>query len=262
MAFESLVLGSGKVLVPRPVTASAQWLVELETPAGQRLARCHSWVAGTPASAPLPLPLLQTAGAYLGFMHAMDQPGGDTAQLPVFDVDRWERAVRAAARSRIEWAGLLADLTPLVEDLNADVDPVRAQRRPMRVSHRDYDPRNAVVDQADRLVITDWDHAGPVLPGVELVTAATSFGTNDAEVAAFVHSYREAGGNATAADPLAMAVEAVDLDWLLRNVEACLDSDPATCSVEHHTARTLIETFPGAVEALRSWPARLSAASS
>lgn len=106
----------------------------------------------------------------------------------------------------------------------------------------------------ERLIITDWDYAGPVLPDVELIVAATSFANNDADVHAFVGAYREAGGDAAAADPLALTAEAADLDWLLRNVEACLSDDPVTAHDQYVTAGALISSLPADVAALLAWP--------
>src|SRR4051794_34009133 len=68
-------------------------------------------------------------------LHAMDQLAGDTSQLSSFDVGRWDRAVHAAARRR------LADVAPLLTELSNDLETLRSQRRPMRMSHRDYDPK-------------------------------------------------------------------------------------------------------------------------
>src|SRR4051812_37972912 len=64
LAFEQLVLTTGVVPIPRPipVPATEGWLVSIETPAGQRLARCHEWVAGSAVTVPLRHQLLQAAG--------------------------------------------------------------------------------------------------------------------------------------------------------------------------------------------------------
>lgn len=258
MAFEESVLQTGLVPVPQPVAATDDWLIEVQTPSGPRLARCHTWVPGTPALRPLNVDLIRTAGRYLAFLHGMGWHGGDTSQLPAFDTDRWQQAVQAAVRQRLDWADQLANLTPLISGLTADLDVLRNQRRPMRISHHDYDPKNAVIDVNERLVITDWDYAGPVLPNAELIVAATSFASTVADVQAFVGAYREAGGDAAAADSLALTSEAADLDWLLRNVEACLIDDPVTAHDQYVTAGTLIASFPADVATLFAWPNRLA----
>ena len=164
-----------------------------------------------------------------------------------------DRDVQTAHAHRLGWADQLAALTPLVSRLAADLDDLRQQRRPMRISHRDYDPKNAVVGTTGQLVITDWDYAGPVLPDVELLVAATSFADTDrrGDIRRRVPCRRR--GRARP-DSLAMTAEAADLDWLLRNVEACATgADPADTRVQYATAAHLIAALPTSVATVRSW---------
>ena len=262
MDFERLILRDGSIPVPLPVASDGEWLIELDTPAGRRLARCHRWVTGEPAAQPLRADLIQAAGRYLGVLHAMHRPGGDTVQLASFDAVRCAAAVQNAHRRLLGWADQLAALTPLVTGLAADLERLRQQRRPMRISHRDYDPKNVVADTAGQLVITDWDYAGPVLADVELLVVATSFADTDLDLARFITAYRSAGGDATGADPLAMTVEAADLDWMLRNVEACLtEADSVDTREQYATAADLIATFPTNLAAMRASPERFASLS-
>ena len=253
IGFERLVLEQGLVPMPRPVAGVGSWLVELPTQSGPRLARCHEWVHGEPVLRPTALQVISTAGRYLGVLHAMKRPGGDTSQIPPTDRQRWYDAVFHARLAGMGWAAQLAALTPLLEELATDLDDLRAQRRPMQISHRDYDPKNAIINTREQLVLTDWDYAGPVLPGVELIVAATSFAETDDHVAAFVQAYRGAGATIEYADSLAMTAELADLDWLLRNVEASIHGDADAFS----TAQSLITELPGEIATLRAWPKRL-----
>lgn len=275
IGFERLVLERGDLPLPRPVTsAEGEWLIEVPSPAGPRLARCHAWVEGTPGSrAPNSPDLIRSAGHYLGALHGMHHPGGDSSALPGVDTERWQRGVTGALDAAFPWAPAMADLTPLVQELASDVEDVRSHRRPLRISHRDFDPKNAVVDHDGQLVITDWDFAGPILAEVEVIVAATSFADTDAGVLQFVEAYEEAGGDAGPADAQLMAVEAGELDWLLRNVEACLARpehdhttrpEPPTCpelvegATSHRTAADLITALARETAELRAWPERLS----
>jgi hypothetical protein len=113
------------------------------------------------------------------------------------------------------------------------------------------------VCQDGRLALTDWDYAGPVLPEVELVVAAMSFADQadpTGSARAFVSAYRDAGGDAEPADSPGLAVEAVEVDWLLRNVEACVRADPdddlESC---HRTATDLIASYANGLAELRAW---------
>ncbi|HEY5978619.1 MAG TPA: aminoglycoside phosphotransferase family protein [Microlunatus sp.] len=256
--FEKLVLEAGIVPLPRPVASPAGWLVEVRSRTGLRLARCHEWMHGVATATPLGDEVVAAAGRYLGSLHALKQPGGDSSQLATLDRARWDRAVQLARAQDLGWAEGLADLAPLVDDLAVDLDVLRDQRRPMLISHRDYDPKNSLIDTSGRLVITDWDYAGPVLPGVELIVGAASFATTDRQVVAFVESYCAVAGDLPHADPLAMTAEVSDLDWLLRNVDACVRGDLGPGSAQYTTAESLISSLPHDVAIAHSWPRRLA----
>jgi thiamine kinase-like enzyme len=148
-------------------------------------------------------------------------------------------------------------ITPLVQQLADRIDDLRRQRRPMQLSHRDFDPKNAVVDSAGRLIITDWDYAGPVVPGVELVTAAMSFVRTDDQLGEFAAAYREAGGTAEPADEQALSIERAELDWILRNVEAVVEHRLGPETERYSTAAELISSFAGELAELGSWSERL-----
>lgn len=56
-----------------------------------------------------------------------------------------------------------------------------------------------------------------------------------------------------------MTAEAADLDWLLRNVEACTRGADSVDTVEQYaTAADLISTFPTDLAAMRAWPERFA----
>lgn len=213
------VVGIG---APEPVLGpEGELLVDFVSGKGIRTARCHRWVFGTPASQVVGRAgIAAAAGRVLGRLHGMNVAGGDTAQLAGPDQDRWEVAVAGCAAAGLPWAEELSALTPLIGRLGEQVGELRRQRRPMVISHRDFDPKNAVVTEGGQLIITDWDYAGPVVAGVELVTAGASFARTDEELREFVVAYREAGGSAEPADDPALSIEVAELDWLLRNVEA------------------------------------------
>lgn len=258
LRFEKLVLEGGIVPLPRPVASPAGWLAEVRSRTGLRLARCHEWVHGAATATPVGDDVVAAAGRHLGSLHALKQHGGNSSQLAPFDRARWDRAVQRARAQDLGWAEGLADLTPLVDDLAVALDLLRDQRLPMLISHRDYDPKNSVIDTSGRLVITDWDYAGPVLPGVELIVGATSFATTDRQVVAFVESYCSVAGDLPQADPLAMTAEVSDLDWLLRNVEACIRGGLCPGGAQYATAESLISSLPDDVATARSWPRRVA----
>lgn len=259
IAVERAAMRTGRIPMAAPVTDpdTGDWLARVQTPGGARWARCHSWVEGRPGSqVPPSTPLAREVGRTLAVLHALRLPGADTRVLDPVDLERWYRAVAAASRREAPWAGKLAALSPLVEHLSGEVEALRSQRRPMRMSHRDLDPKNAVVRADGRVAVTDWDYAGPVLAEVELVVAAVSFcgglPAADADlVGEFVSAYRDAGGNAGPADDLAVTAEAArDVDWLLRTVAEALTADPAAGT---DGVRELVDSFAAAPDSLRRW---------
>ena len=225
-----------------------------------RLARAHRWVDGEPASDAEPsVAIMRDVGRSLGVIHSLRLPGGDTSGLQPVDRDRWHRAVAQAERARTPWAGDLAASSPLVDELATRVEQLRSERRPMRVSHADLDPKNAVVRPDGRVVLTDWDGARPVLPDVELTVAASSFAgvSPEAEqglIAEFVSAYRAAGGDAGAPDTIALAAECGEVDWLLRNVEGCLREEPGEdVELRQRLAPALVGSFAAQVATTERW---------
>lgn len=262
---EASVGAMGRIPIPTPVAAAdGSWIVEVDTDQ-PRLLRCHRWVDSTPCSSmPPSAAIAADVGRSLGFLHALRLDGGDSSQLPPVELDRWDSAVARASHANVAWAQRVADLAPLVGELASHVQELREARLPMRLSHDDLDPKNAVVRPDGSVVITDWDYAGPVLPDLELVVAAVSFAggvasANPDLVRTFVHAYRDAGGDATDVDPQRTAIEAGRIDWILRNIDAALR--PA--SVEETTTRNqavhnLLTSFADNVAQLRTWATRIS----
>lgn len=266
---EETVLRTGEVPMPAHVAepSTGRWLVEISPPGAgpPRLARVHEWMDGEPCSDVEPsLGIVRDVGRSLGVIHALQLPGGDTSTLRPVDLDRWHRAVAEARRTRAPWAEELTACSALVEELALRMQQLRSERRPMRSSHHDLDPKNAVVRPDGRVAITDWDGAGPVLPDVELVVAASSFAgvspdVDQGLVGAFVSAYREAGGDAGVPDATALAAECGDVGWLLRNVEGCLRETPGDDDeLRQRLAPALVGSFAAQVAAMERW-ARLVA---
>lgn len=256
--FEQRALTAG-IGGPEPVrTGDGEILADFPVQSGIRTARCHTWVYGMPASQVVGRDgIAGPAGRVLGQLHALRDPGGDTSQLQGPDQDRWARAVSACRGAKLPWAAEMEAITPLVRQLADRIDDLRRQRRPMQLSHRDFDPKNAVVDTDGRLIITDWDHAGPVVPGVELVTAAMSFVRTDDQLGQFAAAYRQAGGSAGPADEQALSIERAELDWILRNVEAVVENRLGPETERYRTATELITSFAGELAELVAWSGRL-----
>jgi Phosphotransferase enzyme family len=98
----------------------------------------------------------------------------------------------------------------------------------MVLSHRDLDPKNAVVCPDRRVALLDWDDAGPILATSELLVTALSFagGTRQPDpacVRACVRGFLDAGGRIQPPDLLdTAAIHQEGLAWLWLNVDRCL----------------------------------------
>lgn len=265
---EETVFGTGAVPMPAQVVdpSTGRWLVEIAPSCSgpSRLARAHVWVDGEVcADAPPSVASIRDVGRSVAALHRLALPGGDTSGLRAVDLDRWYGAVAQARETDSAWSADLEACSPLVEELSTRVEQLRAQKRPMCTSHRDLNPKNAVVRPDGRVALTDWDHAGPVLPGVELVVAASSFAGVSPEVdeelvTEFVAAYRDAGGDAEAPDPVDLAVECADIDWLLRNVERSLREAQHDDELHQRLAPALVGSFAAQVTSMERW-ARLMA---
>jgi Phosphotransferase enzyme family len=274
MAVERAAWAAGTVPMARPVAAAAGgWLAEVATTSGGHATlRCHRWVPGTPAAGLAPSPALAAdVGRSLAAIHALGLPAPATtadgvAPLPLA---AWERLVAEARRARLAWAGELAGLAPLVRELAERLEALRRAGRRMLRSHRDLDPKNAVVRPDARVALLDWDYAGPVPPAAELLGTALSFaggaaGEPDAAcVGACVHGYLDAGGRPQAPDLLDAAfLHREGLDWLWRNVDRCLGrrlDDPGDLPLARRLAPRLVGSFPAEVATVDRWAGRLLA---
>ncbi len=261
---ESTVLRTGEVPMPAPVAdpSSGSTVIELAPSAAgsRRFVRAHEWVDGEACShVPPSVEIVRDVGRSLGVIHALHLPGGDSSGIRPVDLDRWQRAVAGARRRDLPWAEDLTACGPLVEELAIRLEQLRRERRPMRTSHRDMDPKNAVVRADGRVALTDWDHAGPVLAEVELVVAGSSFAGVSPDVdedlfREFVAAYRDAGGDAGTPDGIALSIECSDVDWLLRNVEGCLREQPGEDDeLRQRLAPALVGSFAAQVAAMERW---------
>lgn len=273
MAVEQAALTAGTVPMAEPVAAAAAggWLAEVATTGGDRATvRCHRWVPGAPATAVAPSPALAAdLGRSLAAIHALGLPASSTTAADVAPLApaAWHRLVAEAHRGGLAWAGELAGLTPLVVRLAERLDALRRAGRAMLRSHRDLDPKNAVVRPDARVALLDWDHAGPTLAASELLVSAVSFaGGADGEpdaacVRACVRGYLDAGGRPRPPDLLDTAlIHRESLDWLWRNVDRCLGRrvrDPADRQLAERLAPRLVGSFAAEVATVDRWASRL-----
>jgi hypothetical protein len=270
MAVEHAAWTAGAVPMAEPVAAAGGgWLAEVATAAGDRATvRCHRWVPGTPATTLAPCRTVAAdVGRSLAAIHTLGLAAGTTATgLDPLPVAAWHQTASDARQAGMAWAGQLAGLTPLVEQLAGRLQALQRQGRPMLGSHRDLDPKNAVVRPDGRVALLDWDHAGPVLPAGELLATALSFaggpvGPDAACAGACVRAYLAAGGRVGRGDLLdAAAVHQEGLGWLWLNVDRCLGRrvrDAAEAQLAQRLTPRLIGSFAAKVATIDGWASRL-----
>lgn len=162
------------------------------------------------------------------------EPNGETPdpwyEAPP-DPDEWGPLVAAAAEVGMSWATQLADAVdglPALHSILSSSDPLR-----MRLCHRDLHPGNVLADEADELVVVDWEDAGPAEPAQELartLVACYHDGQPDLDSMRRAYlSYVEADGPAqlrSAAD-FTMLI-ASQLNFLSLQVRVALDPTAAS----------------------------------
>jgi len=272
MTVERAAWTAGTIPMAEPMTAvgSGGWLAEVATTTGQRATvRCHRWVPGTPATAVAPSPAMAAdVGRSLAAIHALGLAAPETTAtgLVPLSLAAWHQTVTQTRRAGLPWAGDLAGLTPLVEQLAERLQALQGQGRPMVLRHRDLDPKNAVVRPDRRVALLDWDYAGPTLAGSELLVTALSFagGTlqpDAACVGACVRGFLDAGGQVQPSDLLDTAViHQESLSWLWLNVDRCLGRrlrDPADHQLGQRLAPQLLGAFAAEVATVDRWAGRL-----
>lgn len=235
LQIERAVLADGRIRMAEPVDP---WVSRLST--GQYV-RCHRWVVGTPASqVAFDADLARDIGRSVGIIHRLGIPGGNSGALPSPDRERWRAAIT------MEWS-YAPQLRALIEPVSAvwrDLDSLRQARILLLCSHRDLDPKNAVIRVDGRIAIMDWDYAGPVVAAGELVDAAYSFcGLDEQLLGEFLDSYVAAGGPVRHVSVMDTAAQKADIDWLLRNIDDCRVDDPAERESHEHAAGELIADF-------------------
>jgi Ser/Thr protein kinase RdoA (MazF antagonist) len=255
---------------PMPAATGGGWLTEVKTTDGQRATvRCHRWVPGVPATAVAPTPAMAAdVGRSLAAIHALGlaAPATTATGLVPLSLAAWHQTVTQIRRAGLAWAGQLAGLTPLVEQLTERLQALQRQGRPMLWSHRDLDPKNAVVRPDRRVALLDWDYAGPILAASELLVTALSFAGGPLQpdaacVRACVRGFLAAGGHVQPPDLLdTAAIHQESLDWLWLNVDRCLGRrlrDPADQQLGQRLAPQLLDAFAAEVATVDHWAPRL-----
>jgi thiamine kinase len=142
------------------------------------------------------LRLLRRVGAWIADLHRLAAPQG----VPVVDIG--ERAAGYLARARTARPDAFLDhLARELDDRRARLPPP-ARRAPC---HHDLHRRN-FIDDGTRLVVVDWEYAGPGDPAADLASCVSYHALAGARAAALLEGY--GGGDA------ALAARTAALGWI------------------------------------------------
>jgi Ser/Thr protein kinase RdoA (MazF antagonist) len=170
-----------------------------------RFLRVYEWVDLRPVDRADPT-TPQRVGELLARLHRCApavavEPDGDPP-IRWYDRPPDRSAFTAALASGAGWVPRLAERVAELPRLTPIVTPVDPAR--LRLCHRDLHPGNVLADEADALVVVDWDDIGPADPARELAGALFDWWcdpTVDAgAMRAMYEAYRAAGGPARITD--------------------------------------------------------------
>lgn len=172
-----------------PVVLSGAGPVSIEV--GTRRFRCHGFIDGEVPTGTLSARDAEQAGGALGTLHALDLPWAPHLMTPtVFGYDRWTRLIERGAELAAPWVDSLRAALPGVLAAEEEAKAWAAVPRRWVGSHRDVRPENSI-RRDGRLVLVDWDGAGPIVPEVEVAGALRWWQPHEH---AFVRAYTEVVG--------------------------------------------------------------------
>jgi thiamine kinase-like enzyme len=258
---------------PVPVAGSSSCLGELPGSSGRPITvRVHAWVDGEKLDNARVYPpgVAAEVATMLAQIHALDMRSDVPARdaLRVFGEAHWRTYAERAEANRDEWASTLRRLVPVIIDLEAYVAEAHDDPTPLLLTHRDADRKNVMRAPDGRLLLFDWDQAGPVNPRHDVANHALGWagvllGDPDREIARrFIEAYRCAGGDASPfrGSDLAEFISG-RLGWLDLSVRRALGGRLRDASDQQYGAQVIHryeEHLPRCARSLDAWLAALA----
>lgn len=202
---------AGGVLAPAPIPATdGRWVVEY----GDVSYRCHEWSEGgtkrneeaSPADA-------GAMGMVVAGLHGLRLAAQPPEPASRFGRKHWAKL--AAQSPDTGWSTLIRDN---VDEILATEAAIPDAQESCIGSHRDLNAHNVLFD-GSRLILIDWDAAGPASPSNErsayaVTWAHTDTGQRDLDTAvAFLRGYCDGGGVVDRADPDSLGARLSGLVW-------------------------------------------------
>lgn len=185
---------------PIPHALTGACLVEVDVGDERPMTfRAHGWVESTVVRQEDCGPHEACAvGGMLARIHALRVAPGSMPRRspPALDLAHWRSLLDRAPAA--DWHDDLAARLPVIDELIA-LATLSGDGRIM--SHRDCDAKNVLRTPEGRLLLIDWDAAGPIAPREDVAMHAVVWGggyrhdPDPASARAFLAGYRDAGGD-------------------------------------------------------------------
>jgi thiamine kinase-like enzyme len=257
------------ISVPRPIAAhgTGHCLAELPGHNEQRITvRVHEWMGGEPIDRiSREEGVLAEVGGILAQIHLLELK---TAARPdevlrVHGNQHWSDLTERLLGTCSVWAEELRRCLVTINELEAFVVASRMELGTPHLSHRDADQKNFMVTSEGRLLLVDWDAAGPINPRHEIAKeclnwAGAHVGMPDQRLAqALLAGYRRAGGDYSSPRPSDFGEFVCDmLGWLEFNVRRTLGErlqDASDRSLGETQARMVLAKLPRIPRSIPSW---------
>ncbi len=237
LAIEQAACAAGYSIAPPLQTTDGRPYAACRLAGDPVWVRVSPWVPGNALDWGVVDPALSfRVGGLLAQMHALAVPEAALQGEPWVPPGPagWLRLAANADARGMGWANALREKIPLLITWEEHVSACAVDDEALVPSQRDLHPPNVIEGGDGRLVVVDWDAAGPVNAREETAlfalvwASAPGQSSPDREaVAAFIGGYRAAGGTFVSRGVVDLTHQARSrLWWLTRNVERDLSARP------------------------------------
>ncbi|MDD2822747.1 MAG: phosphotransferase [Candidatus Daviesbacteria bacterium] len=160
-------------------------------------------------------------GEILGKIHSLKLTD-ETKEVPAYEETssiNWSGLITQAEKNHLVWSKISDDMKDKLVDLaTSHPDIMRDLNQRRIISHKDMDKKNILWREDGSLIVIDWESAGPINSGVDLIGTALDWSGLHEEkidksmVENFLKGYKSTGGNFTE-DPK-IVLEAIAGNWL------------------------------------------------
>lgn len=257
------------IAMPRPIAVhqTGRCLSELPGRDGELVTvRVHEWVDGKAVGRlAYREETAANVGATLARIHLLNlkSDASPEAVLRIHGEEHWLQLTQRLEDAGCTWANQLRRCLRPIGELEEFVVASRVELGTPLLSHRDADAKNFLVSPDGRLLLTDWDAAGPVSPRQEVAKECLNWARVHLEMPerrlarALLAGYRRAGGDLSAPRVSDFSeFLCVMLGWLEFNVRRTLGErlqDTSRRSLAEREARRVLENLPRFSKSIRSW---------